>query len=144
MENKQTFIYRFRFELFFFSLLLILFGSLFFPLNFYITYVEPGLFLLNILAGVKLLEAYPKIHLISWIIFLKAPNMTSIKFQNFQTNSIFGLFIARKLRDTLQWNFSRLEKKWRQPSWLLIWRSKETFFMLLQCHKRFWNQPSFD
>ena len=95
MENKQTFIYRFRFELFFFSLLLILFGSLFFPLNFYITYVEPVLFLLNILAGVKLLKAYPKIHLVSWIIFGLA--LLSTISEHFLTTTLGGE-IAAKVR----------------------------------------------
>lgn len=69
MGDRETLVFKYRFEIFFATLLLVLFGSLFFPFGLYAEYVEPCLFLLNILAGVKLLKDYPKIHTISWFIF---------------------------------------------------------------------------
>ena len=46
--------YPYRFELLFFSQILILFGSLFFPLGFYEVFLSPIIFILNLLASVIL------------------------------------------------------------------------------------------
>ena len=47
-------LYPYRFELLFVSQILILFGSLFFPLGFYEVFLSPIIFILNLLASVIL------------------------------------------------------------------------------------------
>lgn len=54
MVNKQ--LYQYRFELFFASLLAILFGSLIVPLKLFETIIQPVLFLANICAGILLIS----------------------------------------------------------------------------------------
>ena len=44
-------LHKHRFEIFFFSLICVLFGSLFFPKGLFATYISPILFLINILSG---------------------------------------------------------------------------------------------
>lgn len=45
-------LYTYRFELFFFSIICIIFGSLFFPKDFFANTISPVLFLINILSGI--------------------------------------------------------------------------------------------
>jgi len=95
MDSKETLIYQFRYEIFFFSLIFILFGSLFIPFHVYFIYVEPALFLINVLAGVQLLKPYPRIHKVGWIIFFLALFSTLFE-QSF--SETLGGEIATKVR----------------------------------------------
>lgn len=51
-QDSKLFIY--RFEIFFISLLVLLFGSVFFPFGLYDTVVEPIFYALNLLSGIQL------------------------------------------------------------------------------------------
>lgn len=53
MINK---LYAFRFELFYFSLLFILFGGIFFPIDWFENVLAPILFIANILSGILLIS----------------------------------------------------------------------------------------
>ncbi|WP_346880871.1 ion channel [uncultured Algibacter sp.] len=53
-------LYPYRFEIFFFSQVAILFGSLIVPAVFFETFLSPALFLLNLLAGIVLLSKQKK------------------------------------------------------------------------------------
>lgn len=72
MEDQISFVHKYRIELFFFSLLLVLFGSIFFPFGIYDTFIEPVLVLLNVLAGVQLVKMHKTIHRLCWGIFIIA------------------------------------------------------------------------
>jgi len=72
MENQHGFISRYRYEIFFFSLFLVLFGSIFFPFGLYSNFIEPVIFLLNILAGAELLKQHVKLYRICLSIFVIA------------------------------------------------------------------------
>lgn len=50
---NQSKLYTYRFEIFFSSLLTILFGTLFFPFGIYDQVLEPIIFILNLIAGVQ-------------------------------------------------------------------------------------------
>ena len=63
-------LYKHRFELFFISLVCLLFGSLFFPLDFYTHRVSPVLFLVNILTGMLFFLKNKKKTLIVVLLFL--------------------------------------------------------------------------
>lgn len=69
MEKRESRIYTYRYEIFFFSLLLVLFGSLFFPFGIYSNFMEPIIFLLNVLAGVQLMANHRRLFIICQGIF---------------------------------------------------------------------------
>jgi len=54
-------IFPYRFELFFISLIIILFGGVFFPSHFFQTIINPIFFLVNILSGIVLLSKTKKL-----------------------------------------------------------------------------------
>ncbi len=58
MKNN---LYKFRFELFFFSLSFILFGAIFFPVNWFDEVLIPILFLINIASGILLISRNKKV-----------------------------------------------------------------------------------
>lgn len=72
MVKEIGLVHKNRIEIFFFTLLLILFGSIFFPFSIYDEYIEPFLMLLNILAGVQLVRTHPTLHKLCWAIFIVA------------------------------------------------------------------------
>jgi hypothetical protein len=76
---KDRGIYPYRYELFFFSLLLILFGSLFFPFGIYSSYVGPLIFILNILAGLQLMTKQKRLYHICQVIFIAALGTTILE-----------------------------------------------------------------
>ncbi|WP_282080782.1 ion channel [Aquimarina algiphila] len=96
-ENK---IYFYRFELFFFSQIAILFGSLLFPSDFFENILSPVLFLMNLGAGILLISKNKKLMwffivlLIFSIIFfgVKAMEKQEIKFLNFLNMGTYFLF----------------------------------------------------
>ena len=57
-------LYKFRFELFFFSLSFILFGAVFFPIDWFEDTLIPILFLINITSGILLISRNKKIVLV--------------------------------------------------------------------------------
>ncbi len=63
-------MYGYRFELFFFSLLAILFGSLLFPVDFFQEKLMPVLFLINIIAGIVLISKKKKLFWIFIFLFV--------------------------------------------------------------------------
>lgn len=65
-------LYNIRFELFFYSLICVLFGSLFFPLEIYADTISPVLFLLNFLSGMLFFIHRKKQVLIVALIFIIA------------------------------------------------------------------------
>ncbi|MCO4820823.1 MAG: two pore domain potassium channel family protein [Flavobacteriaceae bacterium] len=65
-------LYNIRFELFFYSLICVLFGSLFFPLEIYADTISPVLFLLNFLSGMLFFIHRKKQVLIVVLIFIIA------------------------------------------------------------------------
>jgi len=72
MRKKETALFTYRYEIFFFSLLLVLFGSLFFPFGIYNEYIEPIIFLSNVLAGVKLMANHKRLYMVCQTIFIIA------------------------------------------------------------------------
>ncbi len=72
MRKHESWVYTYRYEIFFFSLLLVLFGSLFFPFGIYSEYIEPIIFLANVLAGVQLMANHKKLFIVCQAIFLIA------------------------------------------------------------------------
>lgn len=64
-------LYKFRFELFFFSVISIIFGSLFFPKDVFANVISPLLFLINIVSGLLFfLKKNKQIILLSIIFFI--------------------------------------------------------------------------
>jgi hypothetical protein len=63
-------LYPYRFELFFISLLAILFGGIFFPLVIFDFILSPILYLINIFAGVILISKNKKVVMISIVLFV--------------------------------------------------------------------------
>ena len=63
-------LYKYRFELFFLSLICILFGSLFFPKEFFANKISPILFLVNILSGIQFFMKKKKLVLLVALLFL--------------------------------------------------------------------------
>lgn len=63
-------LHKYRFELFFISIIFILFGSLFFPKEFYVDKILPLLFLINISSGLLFFLFKKKKSLITIIIFI--------------------------------------------------------------------------
>jgi len=72
MQQLRASLLKLRFELFFGTMMAVLFGSLFFEANFYIEYVYPILFFLNVVSGIILIS-YKKRHFItSVLLFIMA------------------------------------------------------------------------
>ncbi|MCE2613260.1 potassium channel family protein [Flavobacteriaceae bacterium D16] len=69
MKDK---LYPFRFELFFISMLLILFGNIVLPIPFYNTALSPLFFLINLLAGILLISKNKKVFYFFTSLFLLA------------------------------------------------------------------------
>ena len=65
-------LYSIRFELFFFSLICVLFGSLFFPVELYADRISPALFLLNFISGMLFFIYRKKQVLVVALIFIIA------------------------------------------------------------------------
>ena len=63
-------LYSYRFTIFLISLLLILFGTLFVPLELFDTYVVPIFFIINILAGILLISKKKKLNGVIITIFI--------------------------------------------------------------------------
>lgn len=57
----HKFLYKHRFEVFLITQIAVLFGSLFFPLEFYEEYMLPLFFLINIMAGILMLSKVKKV-----------------------------------------------------------------------------------
>lgn len=78
MKSLLRYLLDKRFELFFFTQMAVLFGSLFFEAHFYIEFIYPFLFLLNLISGLIIISV-KKHHFWAFIlIFLIALTFTSI------------------------------------------------------------------
>ena len=69
MDTTGRFYSKYCYEIFFGSLLLVLFGSVFFPFELYNDYAQPIIFLSNVLAGVELVRKHRKLYIICSGIF---------------------------------------------------------------------------
>ncbi|MEX0313510.1 MAG: ion channel [Allomuricauda sp.] len=77
-------LYRYRFEIFFFSQIAILFGSLVFPPIFFETILTPLLFVVNLIAGIILISKRKK--LMSFFVVLLAVTLFSFGLTLFENN----------------------------------------------------------
>ena len=72
MLRLKDVLLKLRFELFFGTMMAVLFGSLFFESHYYVDYVYPVLFFLNVLSGVLLISVKRSHFIISIVFFLMA------------------------------------------------------------------------
>ncbi|GAA4275737.1 ion channel [Aquimarina mytili] len=98
-------LYSYRFELFLFSQIAILFGSLIIPGDFFETIISPILFLINLVAGIVLISKKKKLMwffiillLVSGIVFsadlFKSQNNRFLDFLNMGTYFLFYIFVT--------------------------------------------------
>lgn len=78
MKRLLRYLLQVRFELFFITQMAVLFGSLFFEAHFYIEFIYPFLFLLNLLAGMVIISVKKHHFWIFVVLFLIALAFTEI------------------------------------------------------------------
>jgi len=113
-------LYNFRFELFFFSLFLILFGAIFFPLGWFEDVLVPIIFLGNLLSGIllisksrKLLNFFRILFLIVLFLYLrKIVLKTQSSFLEITGFSIYFLFYTAVTLELIRqvWNAPIIKK----------------------------------
>lgn len=84
---NQSKLFEYRFEIFFSTLLIILFGSLFFPFRVYEQFLEPLIFILNLIAGVQFSRHLKKSYRFGILLIILGISTTMA--ENFLENSSF-------------------------------------------------------
>lgn len=70
LTSTDSKIYVYRFEIFFVSLLVLLFGSVFFPFGIYDKFAEPIFYILNLLSGIQLSRNHKLLYRLGFLLIL--------------------------------------------------------------------------
>ena len=79
-QIKHPKIFEYRFEIFFFTLLLVLFGTLIFPFDIYDKTIEPIIFIINLIAGAQFSRHLKRSFRISVLLIVLGISSTALMF----------------------------------------------------------------